>query len=38
MNTIYDFSAEPIDGTTHNFSDYKDQVLLNYKMNKNRCL
>lgn len=28
MTTIYDFSAERIDGTTQSFSDYKDQVLL----------
>ena len=28
MTTIYDFSAERIDGTTQNFSKYKDQVLL----------
>lgn len=28
MTTIYDFSAEHIDGTTKSFSDYKDQVLL----------
>lgn len=28
MTTIYDFSAERIDGTTQSFSDYKDQMLL----------
>ena len=28
MTTIYDFSAERMDGMTQNFSDYKDQVLL----------
>ena len=28
MTTIYDFSAERIDGMTQSFSDYKDQVLL----------
>ena len=28
MTTIYDFSAERIDGTTQNFSDYEGQMLL----------
>ncbi len=28
MTTIYDFSAERIDGMAQNFSDYKDQVVV----------
>ena len=28
MSSIYDFSAERMDGSTQSFSDYKDQVLL----------